>query len=44
MVSKIKMSDDQNLLAFTVEVGSDERLQGGVKDLKTGKFFQNIRF
>lgn len=44
MVSKIKMSDDHSLLAFTLEVGSDERLLGGVKDLKTGKFLQNIRF
>ena len=26
MVSKIKMSDDHSLLAFTLEVGADERI------------------
>jgi protease II len=37
-VSKLKMSDDHNLGAFTLDIGNMESLTGGVKDLVTGKY------
>ena len=34
-VDKLKMSDNHDLLAFTVDIENDEIMTGGVKDLKT---------
>lgn len=37
IVSKLKMSDDHNLVGFTVDIGNTEQLTGGIKDMTTGK-------
>jgi protease II len=41
MVSKVKMSDNHELAAFTLDIGNTERLVGGIKDLKTGLVLPN---
>ena len=35
-VDRFKISDDENLIAFTVDIGNMERLTAGFKDMKTG--------
>ena len=37
IVSKLKMSDDHNLVGFTIDIGNTEQLTGGIKDMTTGK-------
>jgi len=37
VVSKFKMSDDHNLVCFTIDIGNTEQLTGGIKDMSTGK-------
>jgi protease II len=36
-VQKLKMSDDHNIVGFTIDVGNTEILTGGFKDMTTGK-------
>lgn len=37
VVSKFKISDDQNLIAFIFDIGNTERLTGSFKNMTTGK-------
>lgn len=39
MVEKIKCSDSHKFVAFTVDIGNDEVLSGGVKDIEAQTFF-----
>ena len=46
-VDKIKMSDNHNMLAFTVDMDNSEIMTGGLKDLVTNQHlphfvFQNV--
>jgi protease II len=43
VVDKIKMSDDHSLIAFTVDIGNNERLTGGIKSMKTGKLLRDVK-
>ena len=43
VVDKIKMNQDHSLIAFTVDIGNNERCTGGLKDMKTGKIIPNWR-
>ena len=43
VVDKIKMTRDHSKIAFTVDIGNNERLSGGVKDMKTGKILSHIK-
>lgn len=43
VVDKIKMSDDHQLIAFTVDIGNTERCTGGIKNMKTQKVIPNIK-
>lgn len=35
-VDKIKMNDNHSLIAFTVNIGNQEKLTGGIKSMKLG--------
>lgn len=37
VVDKFKISDDNMLVAFTLDIGNTERLTAGFKDMTTGK-------
>ena len=41
-VNKIKMSDNHNLVAFTIDIGNTEFLTGGVKDMTTNSVLPNL--
>ena len=41
-LTKLVLSDDQNIVGFIVDARGDENLISGFKDLKTGKFFVNL--
>ena len=43
VVDKIKMNDDHSLIAFTVDIGNNERCTGGIKNMKTQKVVPNIK-
>lgn len=42
LVDKIKMNRDHNLVGFTIDIGNNEKLTGGVKDMKTGRVLRNV--
>ena len=41
-VNKIKMSDNHNMVAFTIDIGNTEFLTGGVKDMTTNRVLPNL--
>ena len=43
VVDKIKMNSDHSLIAFTVDIGNNERCTAGLKDMKTGKIVPQWR-
>ena len=43
VVDKIKMNTDHSKIGFTVDIGNQEVLTGGIKCMKTGKVLPNIR-
>ena len=43
VVDKIKMNDDHQMIAFTVDIGNNERCTGGIKNMKTQKVIANIK-
>lgn len=43
VVDKIKMNGDHQMIAFTVDIGNNERCTGGIKNMKTGKVIPNIK-
>ena len=43
VVDKMKMNNDHTLIAFTVDIGNNEILTGGVKSMKTGKLIRDIK-
>jgi len=42
-VDKVKMSDDHSMAAFTVDVGNQEKIVGGVRDLTTGEILPKLK-
>ena len=41
VVDKIKMNEDHSLVAFTVDIGNDERCTGGLKDMTTNEIVKD---
>lgn len=37
------MNDDHSLIAFTLEIGSSEKIIGGVKNMNTGEIYSSIK-
>jgi protease II len=43
LVDKAKMNDDHSLVGFTLDIGGNERLTAGIKDMVKGEVLKNVK-
>ena len=43
-IDKFKLNDDHSMLAYTLDIGSNEKLTGGLRDLNTGEYLRGPKF